>query len=254
MSRSRIDQRVSGPAQLRAGTPCWKLPVVAVLALACSAEPDQGVSAGPEVAPESIQVEQPPQGSSDVASAAPSVDPERRPDPDASSSEKASYDLELPTVEVGTVERVMNLPEVDVSMVRKVVRLPFVKLHWKGATDVREQTLQISVLVPHTGYDLQIRELYLVEDELVLISSLEETDPNRPRSEEPSPLRDQMVVSGPPLKLRRYVVTEKLVDVEAQGSARLVGTREELQPLLEPGRKIWEAPQLPTPGAIQEAG
>jgi len=90
------------------------------------------------------------------------------------------YDVQGPDVDVGVTERTVTVPRVVVVQEEETVDVPYIDVDLPGAERV-ERTITPEVEVPSGGYDLSIQEVYAVNNELWVVSDLEEVAPGAPK-------------------------------------------------------------------------
>ncbi|NES98591.1 MAG: hypothetical protein F6K32_26130, partial [Desertifilum sp. SIO1I2] len=91
------------------------------------------------------------------------------------------YDIQGPDVNVGVTERTVTVPKVIVIQEEETVEVPYIDVDVPGA-DREERTITAEVEVPSGGYNLEIQNIYAINNELWVISRLEETNPNAPQA------------------------------------------------------------------------
>lgn len=144
------------------------------------------------------------------------------------------YDVEGPEVKVGTVERTVTVPRVEVVQEQRRVQVPYVDVNLPGANR-REQTLTATVRVPSGGYNLDIQNVYMVNNELWVVAELEEENPNAPRVN--TTVADRIVVKAPEMPVRYYIIGEGLDGT--LGNYRFINNRQAIQNQLNSGRQLY---------------
>jgi hypothetical protein len=145
------------------------------------------------------------------------------------------YDIQGPDVNVGVTERTVTVPRVIVVQEEETVQVPYVDVDVPGA-EREERTITAEVEVPSGGYNLEIRDVYAVNDELWVVSRLEEIDPNAPQST--TRASDRIVINAPDMPVRHYIVGERPSGVFNE-QYEFVGDRQEILPQLEAGRQLY---------------
>jgi len=146
------------------------------------------------------------------------------------------YDIQGPDVNVGVAERTVTVPRVVVVEEEETVQVPFIDVEVPGA-ERQERTITAEVQVPSTGYDLNIRDVYVVNDELWVVSRLEEVDPAAPQST--TRAADYIVINAPDMPVRHYIVGDRPSGVFNEQYA-FIGDRDQILPQLEAGRQLYE--------------
>jgi len=146
------------------------------------------------------------------------------------------YDIQGPDVNVGVRERTVTVPKVIVVQEEETVQVPYLDIDVPG-TERKERTITAEVEVPSAGYGLQIQDVYAVNNELWVISRLEETNANAP--EATTRVSDRIVVNAPDMPVRHYIVGERPSGVFNE-QYEFVGNRQQILPQLEAGRQLYE--------------
>ncbi|MGP1386943.1 MAG: hypothetical protein ACTS2F_25525 [Thainema sp.] len=145
------------------------------------------------------------------------------------------YDIQGPDVEVGVTERTVTVPRVTVVQEEETVEVPYVDVSVPNAETI-ERTINPEVEVPSDGYNLTIQSVYAVNDELWVVSQLEETDPNAPQAD--VYVSDQVVINAPDMAIRHYIVGER-PDSSFNDQYTFIGNRDQISSQLEAGRQIY---------------
>lgn len=153
------------------------------------------------------------------------VDPGRLPE----------YDVQGPDVNVGVTERTITVPRVVVVQEEQTVEVPYIDVNVPDA-DRLEQTISPEIEVPSGGYALDIEDVYAVNNELWVVSRLEETDPNAP----PTRVRisDQIVLNAPDMPVRHFVIGDR-PEGTFNEQYTFIENREQILPQLEAGRELY---------------
>lgn len=146
------------------------------------------------------------------------------------------YDIQGPDVNVGVTERTVTVPKVIVVQEEQTVQVPYIDVNVPGAQR-EERTITAEVEVPSGGYNLSIQNVYAVNNELWVISRLEETNPNAPRVT--TRVADRIVINAPNIPVRHYIMGERPSGVFNE-QYEFVGNRQQILPQLEAGRQLYE--------------
>lgn len=145
------------------------------------------------------------------------------------------YDIQGPDVDIGVTERTVTVPKVVVVQEEETVEVPYIDVSLPGADQV-ERTLTPEVEVPTGGYDLTIQEVYAVNDELWVVSRLEEVDPNAP--EAAVRVSDRVVLNAPDMPVRHFIIGER-PDASFNEQYTFIDSREAIDPELSAGRQLY---------------
>jgi len=146
------------------------------------------------------------------------------------------YDIQGPDVNVGVTERTVTVPKVIVVQEEQTVQVPYIDVNVPGAQR-EERTITAEVEVPSGGYNLSIQNVYAVNNELWVISRLEETNPNAPQVT--TRVADRIVINAPNIPVRHYIMGERPSGVFNE-QYEFVGNRQQILPQLEAGRQLYE--------------
>jgi len=145
------------------------------------------------------------------------------------------YDIEGPDVNVGVAERTVTVPRVVVVQEEQTIEVPYVDVEVPGAERV-ERTITTEVEVPSGGYDLRIQGIYAVNNELWVVSRLEEIDPNAPQAD--VRVSDRIVLNAPDIPVRQYIIGDR-----PEGSFNeqytFIDSRDQIVSQLESGRELY---------------
>lgn len=145
------------------------------------------------------------------------------------------YDIQGPDVNVGVAERTIIVPRVVVVQEEQTVQVPYVDVEVPGAERV-ERTITTEVEVPSSGYDLSIQGVYAVNNELWVVSRLDEVDPNAPQAD--VRISDRIVLNAPDTPIRQYIIGDR-----PEGSFNeqytFIDSRDPIVSQLESGRELY---------------
>jgi hypothetical protein len=145
------------------------------------------------------------------------------------------YDVKGPDVNVGTVERTVTVPRVEVVQEERTVKVPYVDVNLPGV-DRKEQTLAAKVTVPSAGYDLEIQDVYMVNNQLWVIARLDEEIQNAPRAT--TTVSDRIVINAPEMPVRYYIVGEQPSGNVGE-QYTFIDTRQAIQKQLTSGKQLY---------------
>lgn len=146
------------------------------------------------------------------------------------------YDIQGPDVNVGVTERTVTVPRVVVVQEEQTVEVPYIDVDVPGAERI-ERTITSEVEVPSGGYDLVIQGVHVVDDELWVVSQLEEVDLNAPA--EASRVSDRIVLNAPDMSVRHFIVGER-PESSFNEQYTFIDSRDEIAPELSAGRQIYD--------------
>lgn len=116
------------------------------------------------------------------------------------------YDIKGPDVNIGVTERTVTVPKVVVIQEEETVKVPYIDVDVPGA-DREERTITAEVEVPSGGYALEIRNIAVVDNQLWVVSELNEADSNAPQKS--VRVSDRVVINAPDMPVRHYIVGER---------------------------------------------
>jgi hypothetical protein len=145
------------------------------------------------------------------------------------------YDVKGPDVNVKTVERTVTVPRVEVVQEERTVKVPYIDVNLPGVAR-KEQTLTTEVTVPSAGYNLEIQDVYIVGDQLWVISRLEQENPNAPRTT--TTVSDRIVLNAPEMPVRYYIIGER-PSGNVKEQYRFIKSRQMIQEQLASGQQLY---------------
>lgn len=146
------------------------------------------------------------------------------------------YDIQGPDVDVGVTERTVTVPRVIVVQEEQTVEVPYIDVDVPGA-ERQERTITAEVEVPSGGYNLNIQDVYAVNNELWVISRLEETNQNA--TEAITRVSDRIVINAPNIPVRHYIIGER-PSATFNEQYEFIGDRQQIRSQLEAGRLLYE--------------
>ncbi|MBD2259563.1 hypothetical protein [Pseudanabaena sp. FACHB-2040] len=149
------------------------------------------------------------------------------------------YDVQGPDVNVGVTERTITVPKVIVVQEEETVEVPYIDVNVPGA-ERQERTITVEVEAPSSGYNVEIQDVYSVNNELWVVSQLAEVNPNAPQAT--ARVADRIVVNAPDIPVRHYIVGERPLG-SFNEQYTFVGTREQINSQLEAGRQLYDREQ-----------
>ena len=145
------------------------------------------------------------------------------------------YRVKWADIDVGTTERSIGVPVVRVGRETRTITVPYIDINPPGARNRHERLVSLDVLVPHAGYEVQIKEIRASSDDLWVIGQLRETKPSRAKL--PNRISDQVLIHAPEdLDIRTIIVGEK-----PDGAAhehRFVRSMSELDGIVPAGARV----------------
>jgi hypothetical protein len=146
------------------------------------------------------------------------------------------YDVQGPDVNVGVTERTVTVPRVVVVQEEETVEVPYIDVSLPDAEQI-ERTITPEVEVPSGGYDLSIQGVYAVNNELWVVSNLEEVDPDAP--ETTVRVSDRIVLNAPDMSVRHFIIGERPAGTFNE-QYTFISSREEIAPQLNAGRQLYD--------------
>ncbi len=146
------------------------------------------------------------------------------------------YDVEGPDVNVGVTERTVTVPKVIVIQEEETVQVPYIDVDVPGAERV-ERTITPEVEVPSGGYDLTIQEVSVVNNELWVVSRLDEVNAGAPEAD--VRVSDRVVLNAPDMSVRHFIIGER-PEGTFNEQYTFIDSREEISPELNAGRQLYD--------------
>ncbi len=160
----------------------------------------------------------------------------RLPDVDITPGKLPEYDVEGPDVKVGVTKRTVTVPKVIVIQEQETVEVPYIDVDLPGVSR-RERTITTEVEVPSAGYDLEVQSVYALNNELWVVSRLEEENPNAPKAT--VRVSDNIVINAPDIPVRHYIIGKR-----PQGNFNeqytFIDSRQQIASQLDSGRQLYQ--------------
>lgn len=129
-------------------------------------------------------------------------------DVDAEGGQMPEFDVELADVDVGTTTETVEVPKVKLVVEEEEVEVPYIDVDMPNESPdnqkVRQQ-IMASVKTPNPGYELTIQKVYMIDDEITVISKL--TEGNVQRAEGQGVAHDAIVINAPEADINHYVIS-----------------------------------------------
>lgn len=145
------------------------------------------------------------------------------------------YDIKGPDVNVGVTERTVTVPKLMVVQEEETVEVPYIDVDVPNV-DRSERTITAEVEVPSGGYNLNVQDVYVVDDSLWVVSRLNEVNPNAPRAN--TRVADRIVINAPDMPVRHFIVGERPAGIFNE-QYEFVGDRQDISSQLEAGRQLY---------------
>ena len=156
---------------------------------------------------------------------------------DVEGGQMPAYDVDWMDVDVKLEERTVSVPKLKLVVEEETVEVPTLNVDWPGDEEVVERRIQAQVETPHAGFSFNIEEVFAADDELIVISRLEQT--GSPGAQ-PRPQRhsDYIIVNAPDMSIERYVIGSR-PDRDFNDDLEFISSRRELADELDGARQIY---------------
>lgn len=130
-------------------------------------------------------------------------------DVDAEAGQLPAFDVDWADVNVGTTTKTVKVPKVVVVMEEVEVEVPYVDVDMPDDNDMEkeEQTLMVEVEVMDKEHAINIREIRAMNNNLVVISELEEKSLDL--GDKKLRVSDQVTLNAPDMNVKYYIVGER---------------------------------------------
>lgn len=129
-------------------------------------------------------------------------------DVDVDPGQWPKYNVKWADVDVGTTTRTITVPKLEWRREQTEVQVPYIDIKAPGAGNREERTISVELEVPSRNYDLRIREVRAVGDELWVISELNQTGGTAQGGY--GRVSDQVVVNAPEdLQIRKVIIGQR---------------------------------------------
>lgn len=166
------------------------------------------------------------------------VEAGRLPDVDVTAGKMPKWDVDWADVNVGTTEETVTVPKLRVVMEEETVTVPVIDVDMPDDDDdaarVR-RTIRAAVQVPGDGYDVQIRKIYVHDDELVVVSQLT----GRGATGDRQIVSDNVVINAPDMDVRHVVIGARPAGAYNE-QHRFVDTEADLDIDMDDARLIYD--------------
>ncbi len=145
------------------------------------------------------------------------------------------YDIKGPDVKVGVTKRTVTVPKVIVVQEEQTVEVPYIDVDLPGV-ERKERTITAEVEAPSAGYNLEIQDVYAANNELWVVSRLEEENPNAPKAT--VRVSDRIVLNAPDIPVRQYIIGER-PNGSFNEQYTFINSREQIDSQLASGKQLY---------------
>jgi len=130
-------------------------------------------------------------------------------DVDFDAGSMPEYEVDWMDIDIGMTEETVTVPKLEVVMEEEVVSVPVIDITMPNGDEgsAERRTLELQAHVPHAGHDLSITNVYALDNRILVVGELVETEP----SAESQVVRvsDRVILSAPDLNVRYYLTGEE---------------------------------------------
>ena len=138
------------------------------------------------------------------------------PDMDVSMEEGVTpeYDVDWMDVDIAMTKETVTVPKVNVVMEEEVVSVPVIDVTMPEADErpKERRTLELEAQVPHSGHELSIHKVYALENRILVVGELIESDADA--EAQTVRVADRVVLNAPDLNVRYYLMGVKPMRIE----------------------------------------
>lgn len=145
------------------------------------------------------------------------------------------YDIKGPDVNVGVTKRTVTVPKVIVVQEQETIEVPYIDVDLPGV-ERKERTITAEIEVDKAGYNLEIQDVYAANNELWVVSRLEEENPNAPKTT--VRVSDRIVINAPDMPVRQYIIGER-PDGSFNEQYTFINNREQIASQLADGKQLY---------------
>ena len=145
------------------------------------------------------------------------------------------YDIKGPDVKVGVTKRTITVPKVIVVQEQQTVEVPYIDVDLPGV-ERKERTITAEVEAPSAGYNLEIQDVYAANNELWVVSRLEEENPNAPKAT--VRVSDRIVLNAPDIPVRQYIIGKR-PNGSFNEQYTFINSREQIDSQLASGKQLY---------------
>jgi len=129
---------------------------------------------------------------------------------DVEDGEMPKYNVEWADVDVSTRTKTIEVPKVVVVMEEKEVEIPYVDINMPDSKDKEEQIVDVEIEVTEESREVNIEEVYLADNQLVVVSKLENTGEDLEGKK--MRVSDRIILNLPQdkdVRVKHYVIGER---------------------------------------------
>ena len=132
------------------------------------------------------------------------------------------YSVDWMDVDVGMTEETVTVPKVRVVMEEEVVSVPVIDVTMPDADErpKERRTLELEAQVPHGGHDLSIHKVYALENRILVVGELVESDEDA--ESQTVSVADRVVLNAPDLNVRYYLMGVEPMRMESSDFTYIV--------------------------------
>ena len=140
---------------------------------------------------------------------------------------------------LGTTTKTVDVPKVRVVVEEEEVEVPYIDVDFPGEESTEErkrQTVTVRLDVPAQSYDVAIEEVYLVDEEIWVLSALERSGTAGVASEKRA--SDTVVINAPEVEVKHYIIGQ---EVDADEGYNFIDSKNEIAEQLQSGALLYQA-------------
>lgn len=128
-------------------------------------------------------------------------------DVDADPGDLPEYDVEWADVDVATTEETVTVPKLRVVMEEETVTVPVVDVDMPDDVDDEarvRRTIRVAVQVPGDDYEVEIKRVYYVNGDLLVVSELDGSGTGAKQI-----VSDNIIVNAPEVEVRHVIIGDR---------------------------------------------
>ncbi len=153
--------------------------------------------------------------------------------------EAPEYDVNWADVQVNTKTKTVKVPKVIVTMEEEEVEVPSIDVQMPNSTDENElRTIRVEVEISGTMHELEIEDVYAMNNQLIIISELEEE--SQSLGEERLRISDQIEINAPSNLVVKHYIVGKRPSGAFNENYNYIQSEDELSNMLANAKLIYE--------------
>ncbi|MEM8525655.1 MAG: hypothetical protein AAGG68_13520 [Bacteroidota bacterium] len=158
-------------------------------------------------------------------------------DVDVTEGQMPKFDVDWADVDVTTRTKTVEVPKVVVVMEEEEIEVPVIDVNMPNEGEREERNIVVETEVQGQAADINIQEIYAVNNRLYVISKLDYTDQDI--EDQKMRVSDQVVINATDLDVKHYIIGDKPAR-DFNNQYTYIKNRSAIQDRLANGKKIYQ--------------